>query len=309
MDIRQLKATAGERLAAARYDAKKLALLFTGLSIGLSLLMTLLNFVLSRQMDGTGGLAGIGTRTLLSGIQMMAMLGITLVMPFWNLGYTRAALDTARDGSAEPRTLLAGFRLFLPALRLFLLQAAVFSAIMFASVQLGTILYMLSPVAEAAMVLIESLLAGGEAALADPAAIKQLASVFWPMYLLIVIVLLAVFIPVSYRLRLVEFSLVDGEEKALKNMVTSNLRMRGNCLWMFKLDISFWWYYLLQALAAALAYGDLLFPGSDVAYWVFYLLSAAAQLAIGYAYLPRVQTAYALAYEEITADENNGQVP
>lgn len=309
MDIRQLKATAGERLAAARYDAKKLALLFTGLSIGLSLLMTLLNFVLSRQMDGTGGLAGIGTRTLLSGIQMMAMLGGTLVMPFWNLGYTRAALDTARDGSAEPRTLLAGFRLFLPALRLFLLQAAVFSAIMFASVQLGTILYMLSPVAEAAMVLIESLLAGGEAALTDPAAIKQLVSVFWPMYLLIAIVLLAVFIPVSYRLRLVEFSLVDGEEKALKNMVTSNLRMRGNCLWMFKLDISFWWYYLLQALAAALAYGDLLFPGSDVAYWVFYLLSAAAQLAIGYAYLPRVQTAYALAYEEITADENNGQVP
>ncbi len=307
MEIRQLKSLAKQRVSACRYDAQKLALLFTGASVALSLLMTLINFILSRQIEGTGGLGGIGTRTLLSAIQMMVMLGGSLALPFWNLGYTRAALDTARDGSAEPRTLLAGFRLFFPALRLFLLQGILLTVIMIASVQLGTILYMLTPVSEAAMTLIEDLLAGGEAALTDPAAINQLVSVFWPMYLLIVIVLLVVLIPVLYRLRLVEFALADGEEKALKNMVTSNLRMRGNCLWMFKLDISFWWYFLLQALAAALAYGDRLFPGSDVAYWVFYLLSAAAQIVIGFLFLPYVQTAYALAYDHIIKDKN-GQV-
>ena len=44
-----------------------------------------------------------------------------------------------------------------------------------------------------------------------------------------------------------------------------------------------------------------------MAYWIFYILSALAQLAVGWAFLPRVQTAYALAYEEISApdkDEN-----
>ena len=308
MEIRQLKSLAKQRVSACRYDARKLALIFTGAGVALSLLMTLVNFFLSQQIEGTGGLGGIGTRTLLSSIQMLVMLGGALAMPFWSLGYTRAALDTGRDGSAEPRTLLKGFRLFFPALRLFFLQGALLAIIIIASMQLGSILYMLTPVSEAAIPVIESLLSEGEAALADPSAINQLLSVFWPMYLLIGIILLVLLIPVLYRLRLVEFSLVDGEEKALKNMITSNLRMKGHCLWMFKLDVSFWWYFLLQGLAATLAYGDSFFPGSDVAYWVFYLLSAAAQLIISFLFLPQVQTTYALAYDEITKDENNGQV-
>ena len=309
MEIRQLKALARERTASARFDAKKLALIFTGAAVALSLVMTLISFLLSRQMDSTGGLGGIGTRTLLSAAQLLVLIGGTLVTPFWNLGYTRVALETVRDGSAEPKTLLAGFRLFFPAVRLFLLQAALITVIFVVGVQAGTMLYMLSPASMMAMEVIDGLLAGGEAALADPATMEQLMRVFWPMYLLIAIVLLAALIPVLYRLRLVEFSLVDGMEKALQNMALSNFRMRGKSLWMFRLDVSFWWYFLLQGLAVTLAYGDLIFGGGDVAYWVFYLLSAIAQLFIGWAFLPQVQATYALAYEEITKDERkDGQV-
>ncbi len=170
-------------------------------------------------------------------------------------------------------------------------------------------LYMLTPASMAALEMMETVLAGGEAAMTDPAVMEQMLQVFWPMYLLIALVLLVALIPVFYRLRLVEFSLVDGKERALLNMAHSNFRMRYNCLWMFKLDLSFWWYFLLQGLAAALAYGDLLFGGGDVAYWVFYLLSAGAQLFIGWRFLPTVQASYALAYEEITKeDKRHGQV-
>lgn len=303
MEIRQLKTTARERVAASRFDAKKLALLFTGIAVAVSFLITLVSFLLSRQIEGTGGLGGIGTRTILSAARLLILIGGTLIMPFWNLGYTQAALDTARDGSATPKTLLEGFRLFFPAVRLFLLQAALLSVISMVAVHAGTILYMLSPVSTVAMTVVEEMLAGGEAALADPAAMEQLVSLFWPMYVIIAIVLLVVMTPVMYRLRLTEFYLVDGMERALQNMVTSNLRMRGNCLWMFKLDISFWWYFLLQGLAAALAYGDVLVGGGDVAYWVFYLLSACAQIAVGWAFLPRVQTSYALAYETLAKED------
>ena len=66
MDIRQLKAQAQERAASARYDARKLALLFTGAAVALSFLITLVGFLLTKQMEGTGGLSGIGLRTLLS---------------------------------------------------------------------------------------------------------------------------------------------------------------------------------------------------------------------------------------------------
>ena len=300
MDIKQLKNIAAERVATARFDAKKLALIFTGATVLLSFVISLVSFLLSRQMESAMGLGGLGTRTILSAAQILIMLAGAVASPFWNLGYTRAALDTARDGSAEPKTLLAGFSRFFPAVRLLLLRGLLMIAAALGSVQVGTILYMLTPVSMVAMDRIETLLAGGEAALADPAAIEQLADVFWPMYLLIGIVLLVVLIPMLYRLRLVEFSLMDGREKALKNMLESNFLMRGKCLWMFKLDLSFWWYFLLQALAAAVSYGDLLFNGSDAAYWIFYIFSAGAQLALGWQFLPRVQTAYALAYDEIT---------
>lgn len=303
MEIQQLKALAQERVNNARFDAKKLSLLFVGASVVLSFVMTLVSFLLSRQMDSTGGLDGLGTRAILSAAQLLILIGGTLVTPFWNLGYIRTALDTVRDGSATPRTLLEGFRLFFPAVRLYLLKATLITVIFVLGVQLGTLLYMLSPASMVTMGLVEELLAGGEAALADPAAFERLFKVFWPMYGLIAVVLLAALTPALYRLRLVEFSLVDGSEKALQNMAMSNFRMRGNCFWMFRLDLSFWWYFLLQGLTVVLAYGDAIFGGGDVAYWVFYLLSAGAQLAIGWAFLPQVQAAYALAYEEITKDE------
>ena len=305
MDIQQLKALARQRVDHARYDAKKLALLFTGAAVALSFLITLIGFLLTKQMEGTGGLGGIGLRTILSSIQTLVMMAGALVLPFWNLGYTRAALDTARDGSAEPRTLLSGFRLFFPALRLFFLQAVLYSLIITLVAQAGAILYMFTPASMATMEMLEKIMTDGEAMMTDPAVMEQLVKAAWPMYLLIGILLLVVFIPVMYRLRLVEFSLADGKEKALQNMLRSNYVMRGYCFWMFRLDLSFWWYFLLQGLATVLAYGDLLI-GGDVAYWVFYILSAAAQLFIGWKYLPQVHTSYALAYDILL--DKKGQV-
>ena len=305
MEIRQLKALARQRVEASRFHAKKLALIFTGAAVALSFAVTLVSFLLSRQMESAVGISGIGTRTALSAAQMLLFIGGAIATPFWNLGYTRAALDTVRDGNAEPRTLLEGFRLFFPAIRLFLLKAALLAVIAVVGAQAGAILYMLTPASMTALELMEKIVAGGEAAMADPAVMEQLLQVFWPMYLLVAAVLLAVMTPVFYRLRLVEFSLVDGKERALLNMAHSNFRMRYNCFWMFKLDVSFWWYFLLQGLAAALAYGDLLFGGGDVAYWVFYLLSAGVQLLIGWQFLPGVQASYALAYEELTKDDKN----
>jgi len=298
MDIRQLKALAQERANASPYDAKKLALFFTGAAVALSFLITLIGFLLTKQMEGTGGLSGIGLRTVLSSAQMLVMLAGAVVLPFWNLGYTRAALDTARDGSAEPRTLLSGFHLFFPALRLFFLQGALYTLLLTFTAQAGAILYMFTPAATKTMALMDSILADGEVTMTDPLVMEQLIQAAWPIYLIIGILFLVVLIPVMYRLRLVEFSLVDGQEKALPNMLRSNYLMRGNCVSMFRLDLSFWWYYLLQGLATVLAYGDLLI-GGDIAYWVFYLLSAAAQLLIGWKFLPQVHTAYALAYDAI----------
>ena len=298
MDIRQLKAQAQQKVADARYDAKKLALLFTGAAVALSFVITLIGFLMTKQMEGTGGLGGIGLRTALSSVQVLAMLTGMVVLPFWNLGYTRASLDTARDGSAEPRTLLSGFRLIFPAIRLFVLQWILYVLLVSLVMQAATTLYMFTPSSTAAMDFMSQILAGDAAMLIDPSTTDRLVQLFWPLYLIMGVMLLVILLPVFYRLRLLPFALTDGHEKALQNMLRSNFLMRGNCLWLFKLDVSFWWYFLLNGLAVVLAYGDLL-VGGDIAYWGFYILSAGAQLLLGWKFLPQVQTTYALAYDTI----------
>lgn len=300
MDIQMVRAMARERVENARYPAKRLALLFVGATVAVGFLLTLVSFLLDRQMASHGGLGGLGTRTMLTMIQTLLMAVSTLVMPFWNLGYTDAVLATARGEAAEPRRLLGGFRRVFPAIRLFLLQAAVVMGVCFFGMQAGSILYMLSPASDGAMIFLEQMMQ--DVTVIDEAMALQILKLMWPMYALIGVVILALLVPISYRLRLTEFSLMDGEEKALKNMVNSNRKMRGNCWKFFRLDLSFWWYYLLQALAATLAYGDALFPG-EVAYWGFYIASGVAQLLVGYFFMPRVMTTYAVAYEELTKEK------
>lgn len=300
MDNQMIRAMARERVENAKFDPKKLALIFTGASVAVGFLLTLVNYLLDGKMDAYGGLGGLETRAFLSLIQTVLMTVATVAMPFWNLGYTGAVLRTARNETAAPKSLLDGFRVVFPAIRLFLLQAAVVLAVCFLGMQAGSILYMLSPASEEAFIFLEQIM--GDLTVIDEAMAMQIVKRMWPMYLMIAVVIIALLLPISYRLRLTEFQLMDGEERALKNMATSYRKMRGNCFAFFRLDLGFWWYYLLQALAAALAYGDVL-VGGDVAYWGFYLASAVCQILIGWHFMPRVMTTYAVAYDEIVKEK------
>lgn len=301
MDLKMIRAVARERAENAKYPARKLALLFVGATVAVGFLLTLVGFLLEKQMESHVGLGGLNTRTTLSLLQTLLMIGGTVAIPFWNLGYTGAALKTARDELAEPKTLLAGFRRVFPAVRLFLLQSAIIIAVCIFGMQAGTILYMLSPASDGAMIFLEQMLQ--DVTVIDEAMALQILKLMWPMYLLIGIAIVALLVPISYRLRLVEFSLMDGEERALLNMANSYRKMRGNCLSFFRLDLSFWWYYALQALASVLTYGDVFFGNDSGAYWGFYIASCGAQLVIGYFFLPRVMTTYAVAYDEITKEK------
>ena len=83
MDIRNLKSTAADRVSTASYPPRRLALIHTGAAVILSLLLTLVNYLLVGGMEDTGGLAGIGTRSILATAQTMLMLAGTLIMAIW----------------------------------------------------------------------------------------------------------------------------------------------------------------------------------------------------------------------------------
>lgn len=300
MDIPMIREMGRQRVEDAKFSPKRLALIFSGVSVTVSLLLTLVSFLLEDGMNAHGGLGGLNTRAMLELTETLLMVVTTLAIPFWNLGYTAVALKIARNETPQPKTLLEGFRVVLPAIRLFLLQILILLGVVFFGMQAGSFIYMLSPAGDKAMIFLEQMLGGLNTL--DERMVWQILEVMWPLYVVIGAVVLALAIPIFYRLRLTEFSLMDGETKALKNMANSYRNMRGNCFRFFRLDLGFWWYYVLQALAVALAYGDLLIPG-DVAYWAFYVASCAFQVAVAYYFLPRVMTTYAVAYDEIIKKE------
>ena len=307
MNIPTLKQTALDRLSAAPGDPRRLALLHTGAAVALSLLATVVNYLLTQQMESTGGLSGIPLRSALSFAQSMLLLATTALMPFWEHGFYRTALQLSRGEPATPATLLTGFRRFGVVLRLLLLQTVLTVAITIACLQASTILYMLTPWSDLTMETAEQLLATGGAL--DEAAINQMMQTLYPVYIILAVLLGALLIPMLYRFRLSNWAVMDDTPGALRAMKLSAYWMHRNRWQLCKLDLSFWWYYALLGVASVFAYGDLLLPrlgialNADVAFFGSYLLSAAVQLIVAWRFAPQVQTTYALAYQAFRAEK------
>lgn len=306
MDNRALRQLAAQRLDTPH--TKPLARLYALGGVGALLAAQLCSFLLSLPLENTGGLGGLGLRAALTAAQTVVMLAVSALLPFWDMGYVAVALTTARGQQADRQTLFSGFARFLPLLRLMLLQGAVIFAVCLAGSHIATILYMFSPASGAVLVQMEQLLASEAAA--DPNVLMQLLGMLWPMYALMAVVMLALLIPVSYRLRLAQLRVMDGENRALLALVGSWRTMRGRCLQLARLDLGFWYYYALMALGAAVAFGDTLVlqlglpVDENVAFWVFYLLSLGLQGFATYRFAPRAHTTYAAFYQSLLPDES-----
>ena len=131
------------------------------------------------------------------------------------------------------------------------------------------------------------------------------------------ILCLAILIPVSYRLRLADFRIMDEPRCRARVSLRESVRlMHRNCMSLFRLDLSFWWYFLAELLAAFLCYGDMVLPllgislpmHEDLAFFLFYVLGLAAQVTLLYCVGNRVQTTYALFYTTL-ADPGQETAP
>lgn len=310
MDIPALKQKSQDALSCASYPPHRLALLHTGAAMLVSLVTTLASFLLTRQIDTTGGLSGLGTRTILQTVRLLVIIAGTAVVPFWDLGYLRAALSTARGQSADPSVLPEGFRRFGISLRLMLLRSLLVILIAMVCVQLSSIIYLLSPFSLTFWEQAQELLVSADTSGLTQEDMQALMPAAYALYIILAIVMSLALIPILYRLRLADWAVMDDATGALAAMRQSGRWMKGKRLQLFRLDLSFWWYYALQLLAVAVAYGDLALPllnvqvNEDGAFWVFYCVSLALQLVIGWRFAPQVQTTYALAYDTLrTAQE------
>lgn len=311
----EIKAAALRRLTDAG-QAKRIAAIYAGVTLGLSALVTILGLVLEAMMSGTTGLGGMGRRTILSSVQSMLPWVVGLITMCVELGYQAAMLRVARGQYASPQTLRLGFDRFWVLLRCILLEGVILFAIAFGGIYIATMLFMLTPfsgrVMEVLSPVLENVTLLSPEMVLDEALYDQLMQAMIPAFVMCAIVVAAAAIPVLYRLRMARFVIIDKPGiGALAALRESRKMMKGNCLRLVKLDISLWPYYIGCVFASLLCYGDVLlpmmgarFPWSDtVSYYLFFALYLAVQFAVYYFLKNQAEVAYSIAYDSIRPKE------
>lgn len=307
-DYNRLRAEADDLLARSQHPPKKLVMLHSGVTVALGLSVSLLGYLLDLGIAQTGGLGGIGTRTILETMQSLLQVAHTLLLPFWSIGYMFAVLCWTKGVNPDPADLLHGFRRFGPVLRLQILRGILFIGLGFLGSYAGSMIYLLTPGAQDFYALMAQM---SQEEMMDPNALManeaymQMTMSMAP-YILVAAALTV--LPLAYRLRFADFVLMDEERGgALYAMLKSWHLTRKNCLKLLKLDLQFWWYHLAGLLITVIAYGDLLLSMAGIqlgidavgAMFAFYIVALALEFGLHTWRKNQVFTVYGLAYRQL----------
>ena len=323
LSSRDLKKTAREKLQNAK-NQKDIILLYAAITLGLGLLILLLQLTLNQKISHTGGLSGMNSRNMLSALSNFLPLVSSLLTMCLGFGYMGGMLRVSRGQYASRNALKTGFERFWPLLRLKLLLGAVLLGLGIGASYLASLIFMLSPFSDSFLNAIApavsggSLLTGGTITLAE-AALDAVTAASGPIIVIFLALILAFVVPMLYRFRMADYVLYDHPEAgAMYALRESRKMMQGSRWQLFRLDLSFWRYYLITVLTAVLAYGDVLLSlagvslplDETVSYLLFYLLSVAAAFAQLYFLRNPMEVTYALAYDRLKPKEEkqNGAV-
>ena len=296
-------ARARERLQGV--NTQPLVLLHTGVTVGAAFVIMLLQYLLAEGIGNTGGLSGMGMRSVLETAQLVLQWANTLLLPFWSLGFLHVALLWAREAQADKRDLLAGFRRVGPYLGLMLNRAILTILVLVVSINISSVIYMMTPAADRILELAENF--GDTDQMydylysLDMDQIMVLLRSMIPMMVIGCVLASVLLIPLLYRFRMAEYVILDQKGiRGIGAMILSAALLRRRRWQLFKLDLCFWWYYGLKILCAVLMdFGPLLLIEGDFAYIVTYALYLVALFGIEVCFRPRVETAYACAYEQL----------
>lgn len=317
---REIRQTASRTLKSAPGNPRMVALAYGGIICLLSLISTGLSYYLNSEIANTGGLSNMGLRSILSTIETILPIIAAVVTLGLEVGYAGAMLDVARG--THPRSLASGFYRFGPMIRAALLQGLIYFGVIIAALYVSTWIFMLLPAYGKLYEIMEPILTSvtvmDTSFTMDDATLMAAAEAMIPMMWIFAAVAVIALIPISYQFRMVTFCIADADHPRVRlAMKESRQMMRRNCFALFRLDLGFWWYYLLQALVSLVCYGDLLLPmlgitlpwSGTVSYFLFLVLSVALSLAVYVFCMNKVTVTYATAYETLRPrPQNHGAV-
>ena len=307
-DREGLKEAARQRLEFAAYDPQKLILVYAGVSIATMLLVTGLNYLLSEQIAGTGGLGGLGARAMLETVMQVLQTATNFALPFWTMGYLSCVLKIVRGQQFGLKDLLTGFKNFAPVIRLHFLYWAQFFILAFCCFYPSILIFMITPLADPLNEILAQVPQDSMELVLDEAMMEAITEAVIPMFVIFAVMFLLLAAPRFYNYRLAFYALLDDPQAGARVALgRSTMMMRGRKLDMFKLDLSFWWFYLLQVLTMALCYGEMILGWMgiqlpmdvELASYLFYGLYLAAQLGLCVWAQNGVECTYAAGYDAL----------
>ena len=320
LKVSELHKKAGDRLQNTE-NPKRLALIHTAIALGASFLLLVLSMLSERMIADTGGLRGMGTRATLSTVENMLNLIITIALPFWQMGIFYAALGWIKAESAGFSHLLQGFRRWSSVLGSLLLQALLYIILGFAVAYMSSAVFVMTPLATPfinimAPMMDPTLTPEKMSELLTPELMESATQAAIPLFIIFGALFVLAAIPVFYRIRFASLAVMDGQT-AGKSLIKSFLITRKSFWRLVKLDLSFWWFYLLQILSVVICNADLLLPSLRVtlpvsgtaATVLFYALGSIGQLLLLWQFEAKRVTVYALAYRTLDTASNPESAP
>lgn len=308
-----LKKKASNRLQSGN-DPKKVVLVYAGIVALSSLVVTVVQDLLDSQISQTGGIQNIGTRSMLTTADTVLTIAQLLLVMCLTLGYTGSMLRIARGQYASPNSLKAGVERIWVLLRTRLLQMLIMTAAAFALCFLVVNVCLLTPLSNRMIAVMGTVSA--EVLLADDLALMGLYSAMLPIMLIYLVALVPLLWYFSCTYRMVDYLLIDRPQLGAFGALRESRRMmQGNMKMMLRVDLSFWWYYLLQALVSVLIYLNMVLAlfaiglPPEVLYWGTVVLYLAADFALRYFFSNKVAVTYALFYDSLCPkQEQSGAV-
>lgn len=308
-----LKKKASNRLQSGN-DPKKVVLVYAGIVALSSLVVTVVQDLLDSQISQTGGIQNIGTRSMLTTADTVLTIAQLLLVMCLTLGYTGSMLRIARGQYASPNSLKAGGERIWVLLRTRLLQMLIMTAAAFALCFLVVNVCLLTPLSNRVIAVMGTVSA--EELLSNGLALIALYSAILPIMLIYLVALVPLLWYFSCTYRMVDYLLIDRPQLGAFGVLRESRRMmQGNMKMMLRVDLSFWWYYLLQALVSVLVYLNMVLAlfsiglPPEVLYWGTVVLYLAADFALRYFFSNKVAVTYALFYDSLCPkQEQSGAV-
>mgnify|MGYP005849685639 FL=1 len=308
-----LKKKASNRLQSGN-DPKKVVLVYAGIAALSSLVVTVVQDLLDSQISQTGGIQNIGTRSMLTTADTVLTIAQLLLVMCLTLGYTGSMLRIARGQYASPNSLKAGGERIWVLLRTRLLQMLIMTAAAFALCFLVVNVCLLTPLSNRVIAVMSTVSA--EELLSNGLALMGLYSAMLPIILIYLVALVPLLWYFSCTYRMVDYLLIDRPQLGAFGVLRESRRMmQGNMKMMLRVDLSFWWYYLLQALVSVLIYLNMVLAlfaiglPPEVLYWGTVVLYLVADFALRYFFSNKVAVTYALFYDSLCPkQEQSGAV-